>query len=59
MSVELRAAYTRTDRVYHVWIGCTDYFGNRSTEAAFVTVPAGAALTAQQPVTRRRAAGKP
>ena len=59
MSVELRAAYTRTDRVYHVWIGCTDYFGNRSTEAAYVTVPAGAALTAQQPATRRRAAGKP
>jgi hypothetical protein len=59
MSVELRAAYTRTDRVYHVWVGCTDYFGNRTTQAAYVTVPAGAALTTGQPQPGRRRSVRP
>lgn len=60
MSVELRASYTRTDRTYHVWVGCSDYFGNRVTQAAYVTVPATLATTAAPPEPgRRRAAGKP
>jgi hypothetical protein len=41
LTVDLRGSYTRTDRAYDVWVGCTDFYGNHITGSARVVVPAG------------------
>ena len=36
LTLELRAENVRTDRYYDVWVGCTDYYGNRTNASARV-----------------------
>lgn len=60
LSVDLRARYTRSMRVYDVWVGCSDWFGNRSALSVPVYVTKdGTLASAIQPPSRRRSVGKP
>jgi hypothetical protein len=58
LSLELRGQSTRVTRVYNVWVGCTDFFGNMGQGLAQVLVskdPAGQSSSTG----RRRAGAKP
>ena len=41
LTLELRGEAIRTDRHYDVWVGCEDFYGNRTNAVARVVVPAG------------------
>lgn len=60
LTVELRGRYLRGSRTYHVWVGCSDWYGNFGSEAVpvYVTKDGTLASAVQQPA-RRRAVGKP
>ncbi|HEV7763982.1 MAG TPA: hypothetical protein VGQ76_03170 [Thermoanaerobaculia bacterium] len=58
LKVELRGQSTRTTRVYNVWVGCSDFFGNMTQANAQVVVTNSASGQAA-PSGRRRAGGKP
>jgi hypothetical protein len=61
MTVDLRARYGRAGmRTYNVWVGCSDWYGNRSSKSVPVYVTKDGVLpsTVTTP-TKRRAAGKP
>jgi hypothetical protein len=53
-SVELRGEFTRASRVYNVWVGCSDFFGNMSQSYTQILVTNTAGQAA--PGGRRRAA---
>lgn len=60
LTIDLRARYTRSTRVYNVWVGCSDWFGNRSALSVPVYVTKdGTLASAIQPPSRRRSVGKP
>lgn len=54
LSVDLRGEFTRAVRVYNVWVGCTDFFGNMSQSYSQILVTNSAGQSA--PSGRRRAA---
>jgi hypothetical protein len=58
LKVELRGETTRAMRVYNVWVGCSDFFGNMAQTYAQVAVSKDAGSNAITG-TRRRAGGKP
>lgn len=60
LKVELRGEASRVDRYYDVWVGCTDYYGNRTNSTARVWVPVsgGQSEPAPSTPTKRRSGGK-
>lgn len=54
LTVDLRGAYSRTDRAYDIWVGCQDYFGNRTVASTRVVVPYGSGSTAPSPTGTKR-----
>lgn len=62
LKLELRAEITRTDRVYDVWVGCSDFYGNRVNSTARVVISATAGQSVEEPQTgssKRRSGPKP
>ena len=39
LTLELRAEVQKYDRLYDIWVGCSDYYGNRTNTTVRVTVP--------------------
>ena len=59
LTLELRGEATRIDRYYDVWVGCTDYYGNRTNSPTRVVVPVGSGQSSEPAApTKRRAGGK-
>lgn len=59
LSVELRGEAVRVDRYYDVWVGCQDFYGNRTNATTRVVVPAGSGQSAPAPASpKRRSGGK-
>jgi hypothetical protein len=59
LKVELRGESTKGVRVYNVWVGCSDFFGNMTqTNVQIVVSKDPGALNSTGP-SRRRAGGKP
>lgn len=56
-TVLLRGEYIRS-RVYNVWVGCSDFFGNMSHSYAQVIVASQFGASQDAPKPRRRAGGK-
>ncbi len=56
LTVDLRGEYGRA-RVYNIWVGCSDFFGNMSQSYAQVIVSSTPGV--QSTISRRRAGGKP
>lgn len=56
-TVLLRGEYSRS-RVYNVWVGCSDFFGNMTHAYTQVLVTTGFGGTQDAPKPRRRAGGK-
>lgn len=56
LKVDLRGEYGRS-RVYNVWVGCSDFFGNMAQGYAQVIVSSTPGVQSTTP--RRRAGGKP
>jgi hypothetical protein len=56
-TVDLRGQFTRASRVYNVWMGCSDFFGNMSQSYVQVLVTGAGGQSA--PSGRRRAGAKP
>ena len=59
LKVELRGKSTKTTRVYNVWVGCSDFFGNSTPAVVQVLVTKDLGSLASPGPTRRRAGGKP
>jgi hypothetical protein len=59
LTVELRGKSTRLTRVYNVWVGCSDFFGNSTPAVVQVLVSKDLNALASPGPTRRRAGGKP
>ena len=59
LKVELRGQSTREVRVYNVWVGCSDFFGNMTQTVVQVVVTKDAAALSRTGPSRRRAGGKP
>jgi hypothetical protein len=59
LKVELRGKSSRSTRVYNVWVGCSDYFGNMTHTNVQVAVSKDAGAQSLAPTGRRRAGGKP
>lgn len=59
LKVELRGESTRSTRVYNVWVGCSDFFGNMTQANVQVAVSKDAGAQSTTSTTRRRAGGKP
>lgn len=58
LTLELRGEAVRTDRTYNVWVGCTDFYGNRTNTTARVVVPVGSGQSTPS-APKRRAGPKP
>jgi hypothetical protein len=56
-TVLLHGELVRT-RVYNVWVGCSDFFGNMTHSIAQVLVTSAAGASQEAPKPRRRAGGK-
>lgn len=59
LKVELRGESSRSTRVYNVWVGCSDFFGNMTHTNVQVAVSKDAGAQSIAPTGRRRAGGKP
>ncbi len=59
LKVELRGKTTRSPRVYNVWIGCSDFFGNSTPAFVQVLVTKDPGALAPPNPSKRRAGGKP
>lgn len=59
LKAELRGRSTRTTRVYNVWIGCSDFFGNSTPAVVQVLVTKDLGSLSTPGPTRRRSGGKP
>jgi hypothetical protein len=59
LKVELRGKSSKTTRVYNVWVGCSDFFGNSTPAVVQVLVTKDPGSLAAPGPTRRRAGGKP
>lgn len=58
LTLELRGEATRVDRTYYVWVGCSDFYGNRTNAATKVIVPVGSGQS-QPSAPKRRSGPKP
>lgn len=58
LTLELRGEATRVDRTYYVWVGCSDFYGNRVNAATKVVVPVGSGQSTPT-APKRRAGPKP
>ena len=58
LKVELRGESTRSTRVYNVWVGCSDFFGNMTQTFVQVAVTKEAGAQSAPTSPRRRAGGK-
>ncbi|HEX8253570.1 MAG TPA: HYR domain-containing protein [Thermoanaerobaculia bacterium] len=54
LSLELRAERQTTQRVYNIWVGCSDYFGNVTRTRTTVTVSGGVASQMTGPLGGKR-----
>ncbi|HYO77218.1 MAG TPA: HYR domain-containing protein [Thermoanaerobaculia bacterium] len=54
LSLELRAERQTTQRVYNVWVACSDYFGNVTRTRTTVTVSGGVASQMTGPLGGKR-----
>jgi len=59
LKAELRGKSTKTTRVYNVWVGCSDFFGNSTPAVVQVLVTKDLGSLSVPGPTRRRAGGKP
>ena len=62
LKLEVRAEMTRTDRYYDVWVGCSDFYGNRVNSTARIWVTANGGQSVQEPSSggsKRRSGPKP
>jgi hypothetical protein len=58
LALELRAERQTTQRVYNVWVACTDYWGNSTRSRTTVTVTGGTASQLSGPGTGKRRAAR-
>lgn len=59
LTVNLRGEFTRVDRVYNIWVGCTDFYGNRVNSTARVVVPANSGGTSAPTTSSKRRSTRP
>lgn len=60
LTLELRAESSRGDRYYDIWVGCSDFYGNRVNTTTRVIVSSTALGTSAPPTSsKKRAGGKP
>jgi hypothetical protein len=59
LKVELRGESTRGPRVYNVWVGCSDFFGNMTQANVQVLVSKDPGALSTPGPGRRRSGGKP
>jgi HYR domain len=58
LTLELRGEASRVDRTYDVWVGCTDFYGNRTNSSTKVIVPVSGGQSVPT-APKRRAGPKP
>ncbi len=60
LSLDLRAESSRGDRYYDIWVGCSDFYGNRVNTTTRVIVSSTAQGASAPPTSsKKRAGGKP
>jgi hypothetical protein len=59
LKVELRGESTKGVRVYNVWVGCSDFFGNMTQANVQIVVTKDPGALSSTGPSRRRAGGKP
>lgn len=60
LTIDLRAETSRGDRYYDIWVGCSDFYGNRVNTTTRVVVSSTALSTSAPPASsKKRAGGKP
>ncbi len=59
LKVDLRGKSTKTTRVYNVWVGCSDFFGNMTPTFVQIVVSKDPGALSSTGPSKRRAGGKP